>query len=213
MKLAEELQHAALGKGHLDVDSGALDRNLLIDPLGRNAEVVDLPRDVLDLQRQLLARLALQERPFEVEITRVQSARFVVAGVSLVYDLGAGLLILAATDSMASWFGVPLPNPVLFAKLNGLFLIAVGLGYLQPLRRPEAHRAYLWIFGVLLKGAGAIVFILDHVVHASPLSFLLFAVSDGFLAVWTLEEPPVRRRVPRWKRPRRPAVTPSRSSG
>ena len=110
----------------------------------------------------------------------------VVAGVSLVYDLAAGLLLLFATDSLASWFGAPLPNPVLFAKLDGLFLIAVGLGYLQPLFRPEAHRAYLWVFGVLLKGAGAIVITVDHFVHASPMSFLLFAVSDGFLAVWTL---------------------------
>jgi hypothetical protein len=110
----------------------------------------------------------------------------VVAGVSLVYDLAAGLLLLAATDSMASWFGAPVPNPVLFAKLNGLFLVAVGLGYLQPLFKPEAHRAYMWVFGVLLKGAGAIVFIVDHFVHASPVSFLLFAVTDGFLAVWTL---------------------------
>jgi hypothetical protein len=110
----------------------------------------------------------------------------VVAGVSLVYDLAAGLLLLFATDSIASWFGAPVPNPVLFAKLNGLFLIAVGLGYLQPLFRPDAHRAYMWVFGVFLKSAGAIVFIVDRLVHASPLSFLLFAVSDGFLAVWTL---------------------------
>ena len=110
----------------------------------------------------------------------------VVAGVSLVYDLAAGLLLLVATDSIASWFGAPVPDPVLFAKLNGLFLIAVGLGYLQPLVRPEAHHAYMWVFGVLLKGAGAIVFIVDRFQHASPISFLLFAVSDGFLAVWTL---------------------------
>jgi hypothetical protein len=110
----------------------------------------------------------------------------VVAGVSLVYDLAAGLLLLFATGSIASWFGAPVPDPVLFAKLTGLFLIAVGLGYLQPLLRPDAHRAYLWVFGVLLKGAGAIVFIADRFVHGSPVSFLLFAVSDGFLAAWTL---------------------------
>ena len=78
----------------------------------------------------------------------------VVAGISLVYDLTAGVVLLAATDRMASWFGAPVPDPILFAKLNGLFLIAVGLGYLQPLRQPDAHRAYMWIFGVLLKGAG-----------------------------------------------------------
>ena len=110
----------------------------------------------------------------------------VVAGISLVYDLGIGLLLLAATDSIASWFGAPLPNPILFAKLNGLFLIAVGLGYLQPLRDPERHRAYLWIFGVFLKSAGALAFAIDHYVNSSPRSFLLFSASDGAMALVTL---------------------------
>jgi hypothetical protein len=110
----------------------------------------------------------------------------VVAGVSLVYDLTAGILLLVATDRLASWFGVPVPHPVIFAKLNGLFLTAVGLGYLQPLFRPDAHRAYLWVFGVLLKAGGAIVFLADHYLNGSPASFLVFAASDGTLAVATL---------------------------
>lgn len=110
----------------------------------------------------------------------------VVAGISLVYDLGAGITLLAATDRLASLFGTTVPDPILFAQLNGLFLIAVGLGYVQPLRRPLEHRAYMWIFGVLLKGAGAVIFVVDHLVHASPLSFLAFAVSDGLLCVVTL---------------------------
>lgn len=110
----------------------------------------------------------------------------VVAGVSLAYDVAAGLLLLLATGSMASWFGVPPPQPILFAKLNGLFLIAVGLGYLQPMLRPDEHRAYLWVFGPLLKGGGAAIFVIDHLVNQTPRSFLLFAVTDGLLAVWTL---------------------------
>ena len=110
----------------------------------------------------------------------------VVAGVSLVYDLAAGLVLLAATDRMASWFGAPLPNPILFAKLNGLFLIAVGLGYLGPLFKPAAHRLYLWIFGPLLKGGGALLFVWNYFTHGSPESFLLFAIADGALASWTL---------------------------
>lgn len=109
-----------------------------------------------------------------------------VAGVSLVYDLATGILLLVATDRLASWFGVPVPHPVLFVKLNGLFLAAIGLGYLQPLRDPEAHRAYLWVFGPLLKGAGALVFAVDHLVNGSPASFLVFAASDGLLAAATL---------------------------
>lgn len=110
----------------------------------------------------------------------------VVASVSLVYDLSAGIVLLAATDSMAAWFGAPVPSPILFAKLNGLFLIAVGLGYLPAIRNPQANRTYLWIFGPLLKGAGAATFVIDHLVNGSPQSFLLFAVSDGALAAWTL---------------------------
>lgn len=110
----------------------------------------------------------------------------VVAGISLVYDLSAGVILLAATDRMAAFFGAPVPDPVLFARLNGLFLIAVGLGYLQPLRRPDAHRAYMWVFGVFLKGAGAVLFFLNHLQGGSPASFLTFAATDGALAVLTL---------------------------
>jgi hypothetical protein len=118
----------------------------------------------------------------------------VVAGLSLVYDLTAGVVLLAATDRMAAWFGARVPDPILFAKLNGLFLIAVGLGYLQPLRQPDVHRAYMWVFGVLLKGAGAAAFVADHYINGSPGSFLLFAVSDGTLAVATLAALLVGRR-------------------
>jgi len=118
-----------------------------------------------------------------VSARRVQS---VVAGVSLVYDLVTGLVLLVATDRIASWFGVPVPDPAIFVKLNALFLITVGLGYVQPLRAPESHRAYLWVFGVLLKGGGAVVFLTDHYLNGSPTSFLLFAASDGTLAAATL---------------------------
>ena len=111
--------------------------------------------------------------------------RSVVAGVSLVYDLGTGFLLLVATERMAGWFGVALPQPVIFAKLCALFLIAVGLGYLQPLFNPDAHRPYLWIFGVFLKGAGALTFLLTYFSGGSPASFLLFTLTDGALAAWT----------------------------
>ena len=110
----------------------------------------------------------------------------VVAGVSLAYDLSVGLVLLVAPGSLASWFGARLPDPILFVRLNAIFLIAVGLGYLQPMRDPEAHRAYLWVFGPLLKGVGAAVFIVDYAGGGSPASFLAFAASDGTLALATL---------------------------
>ena len=37
-----------------------------------------------------------------------------------------------------------------------------------------------------LKGAGAVAFLADYFVRHSPASFLLFAASDGILAVLTL---------------------------
>ena len=40
--------------------------------------------------------------------------------------------------------------------------------------------------GPLLKGAGAAAFLIDFLVRHSPPSFLLFAVSDGTLALLTL---------------------------
>ena len=110
----------------------------------------------------------------------------VVAGISGAYDLSVGIVMLAATGTLATVFHVPVPSPILFAKLLGIFLICVGLGYAAPWRDPAAHREYLWVFGPVLKGAGAIAFVIDYFVNASPASFLLFAASDGALAVLTL---------------------------
>ena len=85
-------------------------------------------------------------------------------------------------------FAVPLPNPAIHADLNGLFLLSVAAGYLIPYRDPQSSggRAYLWIMGPWLKGAGAAAFVIDHYARGSPSSFLLFAVSDGTLAALTL---------------------------
>ncbi len=110
----------------------------------------------------------------------------VVAGISGIYDVCVGILMLAATDMLATMFHVPVPSPVLFAKLLGIFLICVGLGYAAPWRDPQTHRAYLWIFGPVLKGAGAIAFVADYYLNQSPAMFLLFAASDGTLALLTL---------------------------
>ena len=112
----------------------------------------------------------------------------VVAAVSGVYDALVGVVMLAGRPLLAQLFSVTLPTPPIHADLNGIFLLSIAAGYLIPYRDPRSSggRAYLWIMGPVLKGAGAAAFVLDYVVRQSPRSFLLFAVSDGTLALLTL---------------------------
>jgi hypothetical protein len=109
-----------------------------------------------------------------------------IAAVSGIYDAAVGLFLLLAAGQFAALFGVEPAHPPIFSDLNGLFLIAVGIGYYWPYRDPSTARWYLWVMGPGLKGAGAIAFLVDYFVRHSPASFLLFAASDGTLAVLTL---------------------------
>jgi hypothetical protein len=109
-----------------------------------------------------------------------------IAAISGLYDTVVGALLLCVPDRLASVFGVPPANPRIFSDLNGLFLIAVGIGYYHPWRDPERYRGYLWVMGPLLKGAGAAAFVADYFLRGSPKSFLLFAACDGVLAAGTL---------------------------
>jgi hypothetical protein len=112
----------------------------------------------------------------------------IVAAVSGIYDAIVGVTMLMGRPLLAQVFNVALPNPPIHADLNGIFLLSIAAGYLIPYREPASAggRAYLWIMGSLLKGAGAATFVIDHYVRDSPPSFLLFAVSDGALALITL---------------------------
>ena len=109
-----------------------------------------------------------------------------IAAVSGIYDAAIGLFLLLAADRFAALFGVAPAQPPIFSDLNGLFLLSVGIGYYWPYRDPVAARWYLWVMGVLLKSGGAITFLLDYAFRHSPRAFLLFAASDGTLAVLTL---------------------------
>jgi hypothetical protein len=111
-----------------------------------------------------------------------------IAAVSLAYDALVGIVMLVGRPLFAQLFNVPLPVPPIHADLNGLFLLSIAAGYLIPIRAPRSSggRAYLWIMGPMLKGAGAAAFVIDYFVRHSPPSFLLFAASDGTLALFTL---------------------------
>jgi hypothetical protein len=110
----------------------------------------------------------------------------IVAAVSGFYDAVVGLFLLLAADRFAALFGVAPAQPPIFSDLNALFLLAVGAGYYWPYRDPRGARWYLWVMGPGLKGAGAVAFLADYLVRHSPASFLLFAASDGTLAILTL---------------------------
>ncbi len=109
-----------------------------------------------------------------------------IAAVSGVYDLLLGVMMLAGRGDLARMFGTSLPVPAIHADLNGVFLIAIGIGYILPWRDPVRYRGYLWIMGPLLKGVGAAAFVVDHAMRNSPAVFLWFAASDGALALVTL---------------------------
>jgi hypothetical protein len=121
-------------------------------------------------------------------VPRDSSARLLsaVAAISGLYDIALAAALLLGRSWLVRLFDLAPPVPPVHADLNGLFALAIGLGYILPWRRPHVWRAYLWLMGPFLKGLGALLFVFDHVLRGSPDSFLLFAASDGTLAVVTL---------------------------
>ena len=109
-----------------------------------------------------------------------------LALVSGVYDLLLAGSMLFAASLTARLFGAPEPVPLVNAQLNGVFTLGLGVGYLWAAQDVEARRGFLWIAGVLVKGLGATLFVVDHFTQGSPTAFLLFAATDGSLALLTL---------------------------
>ena len=108
-----------------------------------------------------------------------------LALVSGVYDLALAVPMLLVAPRLAEAMGAPPPVPLINAQLNGVFTLSLAAGYFWAARDVEARRGYLWVAGVLAKGLGAALFVLDHFQHGSPATFLLFAVTDGGLAILT----------------------------
>ena len=108
-----------------------------------------------------------------------------LALVSGVYDLALAVPMLLVAPRLAEAMGAPPPVPLINAQLNGVFTLSLAAGYFWAARDVEARRGYLWVAGVLAKGLGAALFVLDHFQHRSPATFLLFAVTDGSLAILT----------------------------
>lgn len=110
----------------------------------------------------------------------------VVGYVSAAYDLALAAAMLFLPVTMARAFGAPEPVPVVNAQINGVFALALAAGYVWALQKLEERRGYFWIAGVLAKGLGALVFVIDHLLRGSPATFLTFAFSDGLLALATV---------------------------
>jgi len=108
-----------------------------------------------------------------------------LALVSGVYDLLLAVPMLLIAPRVAAMMGAPPPVPLINAQLNGVFTLSLAAGYFWAARDVEGRRGYLWVAGVLAKALGAALFVLDHFQNASPATFLLFAVTDGSLAVLT----------------------------
>lgn len=109
-----------------------------------------------------------------------------LAMVSGAYDLALAVPMLLMAPTLARIFGAPPPVPLLNAQLNGVFTLTLAAGYFWAAGDAEARRGYLWVAGVLAKGLGCALFLLDHFSQGSPPAFLLFAASDGTLAALTL---------------------------
>lgn len=109
-----------------------------------------------------------------------------VAAISGLYDGVVGALLLCAPGWFAATFGVAPASPRIFSDLNGLFLLAVAIGFALPCRDPERYRGYVWVMGPFLKGAGAAAFLLDYFFRGSPPAFLLFAAGDAAIGGLTL---------------------------
>lgn len=109
-----------------------------------------------------------------------------LATISGLYDLGLAVTMLFFAREAARVFGAPDPVPLLNAQLNGVFTLALAAGYFWAREDVRGRRGYFWIAGVLAKGLGALLFVFDHFTQGSPVAFLLFAGTDGLLAVLTV---------------------------
>ncbi|MBP9946244.1 MAG: hypothetical protein KBH14_07605 [Vicinamibacteria bacterium] len=109
-----------------------------------------------------------------------------LAVIGGVYDLALAVPMIFAPELTARLFGAPAPVPVVNAQLNGLFTLTLALGYFWAAQDVDARRGYLWIAGVFVKVAGAALFVGDHFLRGSPSTFLLFAATDGSIALLTL---------------------------
>ncbi len=131
-----------------------------------------------------MSALATEKR--ETTNEKRRRALSAIALVSGIYDVLVGITLFFLRTQLQALFAVPAPIPPIHADLNALFVTCVGIGYWWPWRDPARYRGYLWVMGPVLKGGGALAFILDWHFRHSPELFLVFALTDGALGLITL---------------------------
>ena len=110
-----------------------------------------------------------------------------LAWVSGIYDLALAVPMLFAARETARLFGAPDPVPLLNAQLNGVFTLSLGVGYFWAAAATARSGAVTsgWP-GCSRRGWGPRSSWSTISCAARRTSFLLFAATDGSLALLTL---------------------------
>lgn len=82
----------------------------------------------------------------------------VLSAVNAVIYVALSLLLVASHGAVAGRIGLPPPLPF-YATVLAVFLLAAGAGFIPAVADPAHQRTHLWVFGVGVRLAGAVLFI------------------------------------------------------
>ena len=109
----------------------------------------------------------------------------VLAILCVVVNTGAGFALAVTRGGILGQAGLPVPVPF-YADLLALFLVGSGVGFVPAVLAPQSQRPYLWVFGVGVKLAAAML--CARLVLSGLVGWLpgVAALIDGTLAVLLL---------------------------
>lgn len=98
------------------------------------------------------------------------------------YDLLFGLLILLIPAVLAKIINLAMPAQEVYLRLNGLFLIIIGLFYALFWLDDKRFREIVFL-AIAARISGFIFFISAWAFFKHPFTFLLLGAGDGFWAI------------------------------